>query len=222
MRTILTSKKIPIGTIALFGLFLLVMAVTYMLTKPPERPAELEGVLRPDFKLLQPFKLTDHNNTIFDEKRLQGKWSFVFFGYTSCPDVCPATLYALSSVHGLLVDEASGSMNNKQPDDMQVVFISVDPARDTTEKLADYVTYFNKNFIGSTADKTEIDKLARQFGAGYILEEETSAGAYNVSHTSAIFLVDPYGRLVASFSQPHQPSTIVSLYKKIRTYFSWD
>ncbi len=213
----MTSKKIPIGTIVIFGFFLLVMAVTYMLTKPPERPVELEGVLRPDFRLLQPFKLTDHNNTLFIEERLQGKWSFVFFGYTSCPDVCPATLYILSSIHGLLVDETG-----EIPDDMQVIFISVDPARDTPEKLANYITYFNKDFIGATANKAEIDKLTRQFGAGYIFEEETSAGEYNVSHTSAIFLVDPYGRLVASFSQPHQPATIVSQYKKIRTYFSWD
>jgi len=213
----MTSKKIPIGTIVLFGIFLLVMAATYMLTKPPERPAELEGVLRPDFRLLHPFKLTDHNNTVFDEKRLLNKWSFVFFGYTSCPDVCPATLYILSSVHGLLVDETG-----EIPDDMQVIFISVDPARDTTEKLGDYITYFNKDFIGTTADKTEIDKLAKQFGAGYIFEDEVEPGIYNVSHTSAIFLIDPYGRLVATFSQPHQPSTITSLYKKIRTYFSWD
>jgi len=213
----MTSKKIPIGTIVLFGIFLLVMAATYFLTKPPERPAELEGVLRPDFRLLQPFKLTDHNNTVFDEKRLLNKWSFVFFGYTSCPDVCPATLYILSSVHGLLVDETG-----EIPDDMQVIFISVDPARDTTEKLGNYVTYFNKDFIGTTADKTEIDKLVRQFGAGYIFEDEVEPGIYNVSHTSAIFLIDPYGRLAATFSQPHQPTTITSLYKKIRTYFSWD
>ena len=213
----MVSKKIPIGTIVIFGFFLLVMAVTYVMTKPPERPAELEGVLRPDFRLLHPFKLTDHNNTVFDEKRLQGKWSFVFFGYTSCPDVCPATLYVLSSVHGLLVDETG-----EIPEDMQVIFISVDPARDTIEKLAEYVTYFNKDFIAATADKTEIDKLTKQFGAGYMFEEEIEPGIYNVAHTSAIFLVDPFGRLAASFSQPHQPSTIVSQYKKIRTYFSWD
>ena len=213
----MTSKKLPIGTVVIFGVFLLVMAVTYMLTKPPERPAELEGVLRPGFKQLLPFKLNDHNNAVFNEEILQGKWTFVFFGYTSCPDVCPATLYMLSEIHGLLVDESG-----KIPDDMQVVFISVDPARDTTKKLADYVTYFNKDFIGTTADKTEIDKLARQFGAGYIFEEETTAGVYNVSHSSAIFLIDPYGRLVATFSQPHQPSTITTQYKKIRTYFSWD
>jgi len=211
----MVSKKIPIGTIVLFGFFLLVMAATYMLTKPPERPAELEGVLRPDFRLLQPFKLTDHNNAVFDEKKLLDKWSFVFFGYTSCPDVCPATLYVLSSVHRLLSEETGAA-----PDDMQVIFISVDPARDTPEKLAGYVTYFNEDFIAATADTNEIDKLARQFGAGYIIEEETSPGEYNVSHTSAIFLVDPDGRLVATFSQPHQPSTIVSLYKKIKAFFS--
>lgn len=213
----MTSKKIPIGTIVIFVFFLLVMAVTFMLTKPPERPTELEGVLRPDFRLLHPFKLTDHNNSLLDENRLQGKWSFVFFGYTSCPDVCPNTLYILSSVHGLLVDETG-----KIPNDMQVIFVSVDPARDTPEKLAGYITHFNKDFIAGTAEKSEIDKLSRQFGAGYIIEEKTAADVYNVSHTSAIFLIDPYGRLVATFSQPHQPNTITSQYKKIRTFFNWD
>ena len=211
------SKRIPIGTIVLFGFFLLTMVAAYYLTKPSPPPQELSGVLRSNFKLLQPFELTDHNNAVFNEKRFLDKWSFVFFGYTSCPDICPATLYVLKSVHGLLVDE-SGEV----PDDMQVVFISVDPERDTTEKLADYITYFNKDFIATTADKVNIDKITQQFGAGYIMDEETSAGVYNVSHTSAIFLVDPYGRLVASFSQPHQPTTITSQYKKIRKYFSWD
>ena len=211
------SKRIPIGTIVLFGFFLLTMVAAYYLTKPSPPPQELSGVLRSNFKLLQPFELTDHNNAVFNEKRFLDKWSFVFFGYTSCPDICPATLYVLKSVHGLLVDE-SGEV----PDDMQVVLISVDPERDTTEKLADYITYFNKDFIATTADKVNIDKITQQFGAGYIMDEETSAGVYNVSHTSAIFLVDPYGRLVASFSQPHQPTTITSQYKKIRKYFSWD
>ena len=211
------SKKIPVGTIVIFGFFLITMAATYYLTKPSPPPAELIGVLRPDFKQLHPFELTDHNNVVFDEKRFLDKWSFVFFGYTSCPDVCPATLYVLKSVHGLLVDE-----NGEIPDDMQVVFISVDPERDTTEKLAEYITYFNKDFIGTTADKLKIDNMAQQFGAGYIADPETSPGVYNVSHTSAIFLVDPYGRLAATFSQPHQASTITSQYKKIRKYFSWD
>jgi len=218
----MTSKKLPIGTIVIFSFFILVMVVTYVLTKPPERPAELEGVLRPDFRLLLPFKLTDQNNAVFDEKRLLNKWTFVFFGYTSCPDVCPATLYVLKEIHDLLIDESGGSTNNEPADDTQMVFVSVDPARDTPEKLAKYISYFNKDFIGVTSDKTEIDKLAKQFGAGYILEDKNAAGDYNVAHTSAIFLIDPYGRLVANFSQPHQATTITSQYKKIRQYFSWD
>ncbi|MCK4704026.1 MAG: SCO family protein [Gammaproteobacteria bacterium] len=193
------------------------MAATYYLTKPAPPPPELAGVLRANFKLLQPFELTAHNNAIFNEKKLLDKWSFVFFGYTSCPDVCPSTLYVLSSVHGLLVDETG-----EIPDDMQVIFISVDPERDSSEKLANYITYFNKDFIGTTASKINIDKLTQQFSAGYIIDEKNPNGEYNISHTSAIFLIDPYGRLVASFSQPHQANTITSQYKKIRKYFSWD
>lgn len=208
----MTNKKFPAGTLFLFGLFLLVMLVTYILVKPNAPPPELEGVLRPEFKQLQPFKLTDHNSTPFNETRLKGKWTFVFFGYTYCPDICPTTLAVLNSVQS--------SVDDATPADMQVLFVSVDPERDTSKTLASYVAHFNKEFTGATADKTEIDKLARQFGAGYVLEEETAPGEYMVAHTSAIFLVDPFGRLVASFSQPHYPATITSQYNKIRAYFS--
>lgn len=209
----MTNKNIPTGTIFLFGLFLLVMLLTYIMMKPQAQPPkELMGVLRPDFKQLQPFKLTDHNNTPFNETNLKGKWTFVFFGYTSCPDICPNTLSVLNSVQNTVEDESAA--------DMQVLFVSVDPERDTSQKLASYMTYFNKKFTGVTADKAEIDKLALQFGAGYVLEPETAPGKYLVAHTSAIFLVDPSGRLVASFSQPHYPETIISLFDKIRAFFS--
>lgn len=210
----MTNKKLPIGTIVIFGFFLLVMAVTYVLTKPSPPPPELIGVLRPDFKPLHPFKLTDHKGAVFNEQSFQGKWSFVFFGYTSCPDICPTTLHVLNSVDGLLKDRSDTGAT-----DSQIVFISVDPKRDTTEMLATYMSYFNDDFIGATADKTEIDKLVRQFGAGYMLEPETAPDQYTVAHTSAIFLVDPYARLSATFSQPHYPATIVSLYEKIQEYY---
>jgi protein SCO1/2 len=210
----MTNKRFPTGTIVIFGFFLFVMAVTYVLTKPSPPPSELLGVLRPDFKLLHPFKLTDQNGEVFDGKRFQGKWSFVFFGYTSCPDVCPTTLNVLNSVDGLLKDKAGKNMPESQ-----IIFISVDPERDTTETLATYMSYFNKDFIGATAGKTEVDKLVRQFGAGYMFDPETAPGQYTVSHTSAIFLVDPYARLVATFSQPHYPATIASLHEKIQAYF---
>ena len=210
----MTNRTIPTGTIFLFGLFVLVVLVTYGLVKSPPPPAELAGVLRPEFRPLQPFRLTDHNNELFDETDLEGKWSFVFFGYASCPDICPTTLAALNQVQGLLEERATISA-----EDMQVIFVSVDPARDTPELLGPYVKHFDERFIGATADKEEIDKLARQFGAGYIFEPETAPGQYLVAHSSMIFLTDPLGRLVAGFSQPHYPETIARLYEKIRSYF---
>ena len=211
----INRKIIPIGTLVLGGLFLLVMLGTYVFVKPPAPPPELQGILRPEFKLLQPFELTGSEGRLVNEDNFQDKWSFVFFGYISCPDVCPATLHVLNAVHTLLKDEAG-----EDPADMQVVFISVDPQRDSVETLASYVGYFNKKFIGATADKAKIDSLTQQFGAGYLLEPETATGQYLVAHTSAIFLVDPLGRLVATFSQPHYPSTILSQYKKLKAYFS--
>jgi len=209
------KRTFPIGTLVLGGVFVLVMLATYLLVKPATPPPELQGVIRPEFRLLMPFELTDHEGKPFTERRLQNKWTFVFFGYTSCPDICPNTLYVLNSVQGLQEDKAGGDGI-----DMQVVFISVDPKRDSTEKLNKYMRYFNKKFTGATASKTQIDRLTRQFNAGYIVEPETSPGQYLVAHTSAIFLVDPLGRLVANFSQPHYPNTINELYEKIRVYFT--
>ena len=211
------SKKriIPIGSLVIGLVFGLVMLFTHLLVKPPAPPPELEGVLRSEFRQLAPFHLQSQNHGPFTETSLQGKWTFVFFGYLSCPDVCPSTLHELSTFWALLKDE-TGAL----PDDRQVLFVSVDPVRDSTAKLASYVAYFNKEFIGATAGKGAIDRLTRQFGADYEVEAETAAGQYLVAHTSAIFLVDPYGRLVATFSQPHYASTLLSQYKKITAYFS--
>ncbi len=181
-------------------------------------PAELQGVLMPGFKPIQSFQLTDQNGATFGTSRFTDKWSFVFFGYTSCPDICPATLSVLNSVESILKKAPSQSEPLATPENTQMVFISVDPKRDTIEKLGTYVGHFNKQFIGATAGKEEIDALARQFGAGYIFEPETAPGEYIVTHASAIFLVDPAGRLVAAFSQPHYANIIATQFKKIREY----
>jgi protein SCO1/2 len=205
----------PVGTLLIFGLFLLVMLATWLLMKPPTPPTELAGVLRPEYRLLVPFTLNDQHQQTFDAKRLRGKWSMIFFGYLSCPDVCPMTLNELNSFSQLLADKAGSG-----PDGLQVVFVSVDPERDSPQQLGEYVAHFNRDFIAATGQKTEIDRLAQQFGAGYVIEEETAPGQYLVAHTSAIFLVDPLGRSVATFSQPHYASTLLSQYLGITRYFS--
>ena len=208
-------KNFPIGTAVIGGLFLLVMLATYLLVKPSPPPAELQGVMLHEFRQMRTFDLVSSKNERFTNRNLQGKWSFVFFGYISCPDICPATLYVLDQVHSLLQEDT-----DIKTDNIQFTFVSVDPQRDTLKKLDDYISYFNNKFIGVTGIQPEIDAFSRQFGAGYVIEPETVPGQCNVIHTAAIFLIDPSGRPVASFSQPHYSRTIYSQFRLIRGYFS--
>ncbi|MDT8452681.1 MAG: SCO family protein [Gammaproteobacteria bacterium] len=201
--------------VILLVLLLSVTGVWYVSMSPSSPPPELVGVLRPAPKILKPVKLIDQNGAVSITRLFKDKWSFVFFGYTSCPDICPTTLHVLNTVTDML-----GKDNAELLPDTQVVFISVDPMRDTVADLADYVKFFNRDFVGLTGDQKNIDNITQQFGAGYILEEETAPGQYMVAHTSAVFLVTPELGLVAAFSQPHNPKTIVAQYKKIRAYLS--
>ncbi len=165
-------------------------------------PDTLQGVMRPQPKRLAPFDLLDQRGETFDLARFSGDWSLVFFGYTYCPDICPTTLATLVATVSGLKSEADGLGN------IRVFFISVDPKRDTPEVLEKYMSYFDDRFVGVTGESQEIDNLARQFGAGYIIEPEHAPGEYLVSHASSIFLVDPDARVVASFSPPHKPATL--------------
>ena len=151
---------------------------------------------------------------MYTTQRLKHKWSFVFFGYTYCPDICPTTLSILKQVSHELQKTPGAAAS-----DMQIVFVSVDPSRDTPQVLDQYMQYFGKEFTGLTGFPDSLQDLARQFGAAYIKEEETRPGEYLVSHTSSIFLVDPQMRIVASFSPPHDYKTIASQYQKIHELF---
>jgi len=211
----MTDKRtLPMGTILLFGAWLLTMLVVMVFWRSCaptlRKPDPLIGVLRPVPTAIEPFRLVDHEGIVFDRTRLAGHWTFLFFGYTHCPDICPATLAQLASVYRMLAERGDGDTP------IQAAFVSVDPARDTTEKLAEYITHFNESFVAATGDVPAIDALAKQFGAGYVLEEETAPGEYLVFHTSAIFLTDPQGRLIAVFSQPHDPETIVEQFQQLR------
>ena len=206
-------KKLSLSSIVLL-LSLLVLAIVvgniFLKNSQQSVPQNLVGVLNPQAKLITDFALTDQHGDVFDTKRLHGKWSFVFFGYTFCPDICPTTLAVLTAMQKHLKNAPEAWS------DAQVVFVSVDPARDTQEKLAAYMEFFNKEFIALTGSKEQIDNLAHQYNAGYIIEPETSPGHYLISHSGAIFLTDPGGDFVGSFSMPHNPGTIASLFREIR------
>jgi len=168
---------------------------------------ELQATRFPVARELAPFTLADHNNEVFNETTLRQRWSFLFFGYTHCPDVCPTTLSVLNSVAQRLQDVDA---------DIRFVFISVDPERDTPEKLARFVSYFNKNFIGVTGTEQQIEQFTRELGIMHMrVAADKNATAYLVDHTASVLLIDPDGRYHAVFSPPLSVGKISDDFRKI-------
>lgn len=195
-RNILLPLLVAITTI-LFGY------LSYNYYSNKQLPLELIAVMRPQPKQLEAFSLIDQNKQSFTLEQLKSKNTLVFFGYTSCPDICPTTLVSLNQVYQQLREKMAEFNFN-------VVFVSVDPQRDTAAKLTDYIKYFNQNFIAVTGTRNDIDQFSKQLGAGYVIEEDSGKGDYQVSHTSSIFLIDPELNLTASFSPPHHTDIIVN------------
>jgi protein SCO1/2 len=166
--------------------------------------------LFPDPKPLTAFALTDHKNRVFDLAGLKGKWSFLFFGFTHCPDICPTTLAILARARDNIAKSTVGA------DDVQFVFISVDPNRDTAGKLGQYVAYFDTTFLGVTGNDAQIGNLARQLGAPYQVEFKLGVENYPVYHTTTVFLVDPRARYHAMFTPPLDAETISRRFKVLR------
>ena len=176
-------------------------------------PQDLQATYLPQGKPISGLSLKDHNQAAFDESRFQGKWSFLFFGFTNCPDICPTTMLVMKSVWNKLPETA------KQSPSPQMIFVSVDPQRDTLDKLQKYVTYYHPDFLGVTGELDQIDVLTKQFGVLYGYEDPTQDGNYTVNHSSQILLVDPQGNLRAVFSSPHLTDEIVKGFVSIRGYY---
>lgn len=199
------------GTTILLGAWLVIMATTLLMMSFRDRSMidELGGVLLPMSVPIESVALIDQHRDPFTISRLSGKWTFLFFGYTYCPDICPTTLVTLRSLAQEL--NARGIAD----DDFQMVFVSVDPERDTPEQIANYLESFGGRLIGTTGQPDEIHSFAKQLGAMYYKEEQTSPDGYLVSHASSIFLIDPRVKLLATFSPPHDHQTIANLFETI-------
>ena len=168
---------------------------------------ELDATRFPEAREIASFSLIDHNSAVFDNSVLKDRWSFIFFGYTHCPDVCPTTLSILNSVAQKLGD---------LDEDIRFVFLSVDPERDTPEQLAQFVSYFNADFIGVTGTPEGIEQITRQLGVLHIrAQPEEGASGYLVDHSASVFLFDPDGRYHAVFSPPLSADAIAGDFKKM-------
>lgn len=132
------------------------------------------------------FKLTDHTGRERSLADFKGKVVVVFFGYTQCPDVCPTTMAEMSEVMKSLGPDAQK---------VQVLFITVDPERDTRELLAQYVPAFDSRFLGLTGSQAEIDKVAKEFRVFYQKVPGKAPGSYTMDHTAGSYVFDSKGRI---------------------------
>lgn len=140
----------------------------------------------------------------FTNEHLAGRWTFLFFGYTQCPDICPTALALMAQVK-------TGIAEAKGPAP-QVAFVSVDPRRDTPELLARYVPHFDPSFIGAVGDDAALAALVKHLGVYYVRHDKGGEKHYAVDHMAAIYLIDPKGRLLALFSAPQDAKRMVADY----------
>ncbi len=167
-------------------------------------------MLTPPLKL-QPFDLMDIQGHAFTNSRLKGHWSLLFFGFTNCPSICPTTLAKLNKI--VLILQA----NHTKPLP-QVVFISVDPERDGPTKIHQYLTNFNKHFIGATGNKEELTKLTKQLGILYKAENPADSNNF-ISHSGTIILISPSGAWTALFNPPLNSEAIAKDFVRIQNHF---
>ena len=156
------------------------------------------------------FNLVDHNKSAFTKQQLQGQWSFIFFGFTHCPDICPTTLAMMNELNEFLSD-------TPYAEDTQFLMVSLDPARDTPIKLKPYIEYFNSDFIGVTGEFLSIHRFAKQFNVAFqkvVTNAET--GDYTVDHSGHIAVVNPAGHYSGFYKPPLDVSRMFMTYKSIR------
>jgi protein SCO1/2 len=172
-------------------------------------PPELEqAVAFAQTRAIPEFSLSDQAGQPFVPSRLQGRWTFLFFGFANCPDICPTTLATLAAVRRSLADLPAG----ERP---AVTLVSVDPGRDTPQVLARYVAHFDPEFEGVTGPAESIAALTDALGVAVLIGPAGADGSYAVDHTAAVFLVDPEGRYAALFGAPHDAATIARDFRRI-------
>ena len=179
---------------------------------PQHEEVKIDGLVLAKPKPMVDFQLTDNTGKPFNKDSLKGHWTMMFFGFTNCGMVCPTTMASLNSMYKTLQKEIPDS---RLP---SVVMVSVDPERDTVEKMNEYVTAFNPNFIGARAELPEITALEKEL---HLVAVKMQAGdgknQYTINHSAEIMVFNPAGELQAFMSYPHEPVKMVQDFKKILT-----
>ncbi len=203
MKKILLLAVIMLGLgVAVAALFPRQSANTALMTQVPDLALQ-SSYLFDNPRPLAPFTLHDQLGNEFGNQQLLGKWSLLFVGFTSCPDVCPTTLNKLNAAYAELQSVS---------EDIQVVFVSVDPDRDTQTKRLDYINFFNRDFKAVTADHTQLFPFTRDLGFAYAMVGD--GVDYQVDHSASYVLVSPKGEKFAVFKPKQQPGKIPQILNK--------
>ena len=158
-----------------------------------------------DFRTIQEFELLDVNAQTITQDVFNDKWSLVFFGFTHCPDVCPITLQVMKDV--------VASIEEQGQEPPQIVFVSIDPARDTADIMKQYISYFSDDFVGITGDVNKVHELSSSLGiVASFTANKTDPENYGVDHTASLLLVDPQRRVRAKVTPPHEAPKIIADY----------
>ncbi len=161
-------------------------------------PTLRSGTALPEPRPLADFALSDQRGQPLTREDLRGRWTLLFTGFTNCPDVCPTTLATMAELDRRLA----------RPD-LQFLFVSVDPGRDTPEVIASYLAHFGPGLIGATGPRAEIERLTSGLGLAQVLNPGVGDD-YTVDHSTAFVLIDPESRLAGYFSAPHAPDALAA------------
>jgi len=202
-----------LGFIAIVvGLFVSSVVRTPVLSEDALREQGVFILPRP--REISPFTLEAHTGEPFTLADLEGKWTFAFFGFTNCPDICPTTMAVMGQARRALGDDA-----------FQGILVSVDPERDTASVLGDYATAFAPDFIGVRGDSAEVAALAEQVNVAFakvpLLRDDGSPDpdSYLVDHSANIVIINPRGHYHAFIKYPQQADTITAAYQSLSANF---
>jgi protein SCO1 len=182
------SPRFVIAAVLLAGILILA-AGTLLGLALRETPKGAGGTLLAS-AIGGPFHLIDQNGKPVSDTDLKGKWQLLFFGYTHCPDTCPTALNEIS----LALDRLG-----KKRDEVEIVFITVDPERDTPQVLKSYVESFDAPIIALTGNPDQVAQAAKAYRV-YYAKHPRPDGGYDMDHSAVIYIMDPQGRFTATFT----------------------
>ena len=170
------------------GLFTYFQSLPSLLEK---KPTLVSGKILARPMEINRFELIDQKNEVFNNKSLEGGWTVLFFGYTNCPDVCPTTIYKLAEIKNELKEDLSSTSFN-------TVLVTLDPDRDSADRLKEYIGYFDESMLGVTGTYENIQSFTSSLSVFYqrINKEE----GYDFNHTASIFVFNKDGSLFATMS----------------------